>query len=50
MALAASEQVADGLVRDKTSGALVITTNTAGAISRDGVLCDPDGRLVVSYS
>lgn len=49
MALASNEVISGGhgLVIDRTTGALVVTTNTTGASWHNGWLKDPDGRLVV---
>lgn len=49
MALAINERRAGGhgLVVNIDTGALVVTTITAGAIWQNGFLQDPDGRLVV---
>lgn len=50
MALASNETLQGGYVVDKTTGALILTTNTTGAAIRGGHLRDPDGRLVVKYA
>lgn len=47
MALTATEILSGGFVRDKNTGALVVTTNTLNAVQTGGFLKDPDGRLVV---
>lgn len=47
MALAATEVMTGGFVRDTTTSALIVTTDTTNAVISGGFLRDPDGRLVV---
>jgi hypothetical protein len=47
MALASNEKLLGGIVVDKTTGNIVTTTSTVGAVMSGGLLKDPDGRLVV---
>jgi len=49
MALTANETYRGGFIRLLSDGSLAVTTNTAGAVSKNGFLRDPDGRLVVVY-
>lgn len=48
MALAGSEVMAAGFVRDSATLVLVTTTNPIGATIKNGFLRDVDGRLVVA--
>ncbi|HEY9522456.1 MAG TPA: hypothetical protein VIR33_04400 [Thermopolyspora sp.] len=47
MALAATEEMRGGFVRDSATNELIVTTNKTNAAMRGGFLRDPDGRLVV---
>jgi hypothetical protein len=47
MALTAQEEIRNGYVVDKTTGALSVTTNTSVMVMKDGLPRDADGRLVV---
>jgi len=47
MALAANEIWDKGYLRDRNTGALMITRILTGATWQSGYLRDPDGRLVV---